>query len=140
MKYRDVNWKIKWGTSWYFSLFWWSISWYVDWDISTAPVLWCRQCWNERRIQITKDVSFTNTLRDMLPSVFDDGTIYFEDRIPWAKEKWLEVIKELANLKLSCYDSKLRSIYNYQKIWIINKYPYPKKPNIFDIIFEKKMK
>ncbi len=130
MKYRDVNGKIEGKMSGSFSLFGGSISGYVDGSIQTAPVLSCRNCENERKIEIPDITSGSDIVRVNLPHMYD-----YVDSTPcskWLQEKGLEVAaaldREYYIREITDYDDKLKySDKRLASVGLVRKYSEPEK-------------
>ena len=131
LKYRDVNGKIEGKISGSFSLFGGSISGYIDGTISTAPVLSCRECENERKIVINS--------WDSEQCIWNRNKPYFwcsyspDPASKWLQDRGLEVAKMIDTDfygDLKNYDDEV-----LEKVGLVKKFPLPKKPRWWNFIF-----
>lgn len=133
IKYREIVGKITGKTSGYFSLFGGSISGYIDGNISTKPVLSCRECGNEKLIQIPKHTHYKDLIVNQMPSIllYSNTSCMAKS---WLIKKGLEVARLLAK---DCYfeyysqDINEFSDEKLKEVGLVNKYPLPKKPLLY---------
>jgi len=135
LKYRDVNGKIEGKVSGSFSLFGGSISGYVDGSISTAPVLSCRNCENERKIEIPSFETDYLVIEGNMPTIFDSD---YSGRCcsDWLSEKGLEVARLLAKRMFLARDYHCVndfSDYTLGRYGLKKKYQLPNKPMFYSI-------
>jgi hypothetical protein len=131
LKYRDIQGKIKGETHGYFSLFGGSIYGYVDGDISTKPILSCRNCENERQIVVPKYIDGYELLEQQMPSAFPTIGSYYKSS-DWLKKKGIEVARELGKhlfLPEEYHDIREMNDAILQKCGMELKYPKIKKPS-----------
>lgn len=128
MKYRDVNGKIEGRTSGSFSLFGGSISGYVNGEISTAPVLSCRECENERKILVAGYVSDRDIFKQQIPWISESNTRRSQVS-DWLKGYGLEVAfalddklfaRQLTDYNYRPYSDSLLATYG-----LVRKYKKP---------------
>jgi len=131
MKYRDVNGKVEGSISGSFSLFGGSISGYIDGNIQTAPVLSCRNCENERKIEISNFTSGSDILERNLPQIYSNFPEWNKKASDWLCEKGLEVAllldRKYYSHKIANYDNKPKySDEMFGLLGLKRKYPLPK--------------
>lgn len=137
LKYRDVNGKIDGGMSGSFSLFGGSISGYIHGDISTAPVLSCRNCENERKIVIEDWQTEEKVWYRNLPTIFKDSSFTNYQASDWLKEKGVEVALIIDSKHFHDYSSNNLSNFSYaelETVGLVKKFPEPVKPKWYQFI------
>lgn len=130
LKYRDVSGSIHGETHGYFSLFGGSISGYVDGETHTSPVLSCRNCGNERRVEIAEYVSDYELLEKQYGAII----IFTYKATDWLQEKGLEIARGLQDHMLFAKDYHRPSEYTdsqMNKMGLYSKFPLPEKPSFY---------
>jgi len=133
LKYRDVEGSIHGETYGYFSLFGGSISGYIDGETHTNPVLSCRNCGNEKKVEIASYKSDYELLKEQLPTMWG-GTFTDNPCSKWLSEKGLEVARLLMEHTFLVKDyNDIREFPDSTliKCGLDYKYKFPKKPSFY---------
>lgn len=130
IKYREVVGEIHGKTTGYFSLFGGSIHGYIDGETHTNPVLCCRNCENEKRIEIPSYTTAGEILKGNLPHMWEYVTP--SKASEWLQERGLEVARGLCSKTYLGYDS-VQNVRKYSnedcvKVGLVLKYTWPAKP------------
>lgn len=118
LKYRDVNGKVEGRMFGAFSLFGGSISGYVSGETHTDPILSCRSCENERKIDISLHKTIDDIWNEQVPYLGDSIKSDTRKVSEWLQGYGLEVACELSK--------KVYSIKDYHRFYKWSDDVYPK--------------
>lgn len=122
MKYRNVNGKIEGRISGSFSLFGGSISGYIDGETHTDPVLCCRECENERKIEIFKYKCIEDTWDEQLPYMSYYFGIEKDEKKQGKVSGWLQQYGLEVALEIERKIKPWKEFHRFYKYYD-NKYP-----------------